>query len=41
MQHHTNVPDNYIYVYSFALKPESHHNLVHVILVGLIKQIYY
>tara|TARA_B100001287_G_scaffold271751_2_gene272486 strand:- start:316 stop:1665 length:1350 start_codon:yes stop_codon:yes gene_type:complete len=24
MQHHTNVPDNYIYVYSFALKPESH-----------------
>ena len=23
-QHHTNVPDNYIYVYSFALNPESH-----------------
>jgi hypothetical protein len=22
--HHTNVPDNYIYVYSFALKPEDH-----------------
>ena len=23
-QHHTNVPDNYIYVYSFAINPESH-----------------